>query len=362
MRVLLVSEWHPETPGGVQTHVRFLARELEKLGIEAYILSKGCVGCGRLSEKHIVVEESPITVAVVERIIESVAPDIVHSHHVFAQLPVQAIYAAHSLGVPSVVTNHTIPVLYRSVLLWKLMYTALYWKPLSLVDAVISVSRAADSFIKMLTPPETPRYVIPNGVDVEAYRPGQEDPEPTVLFVGRLVARKGPHILVKAFAEVVKEVKDAKLVIVGRGYMEPILKILIEKLGLSKSVKLLGYVTEEKKISEYRRSWVVATPSTFGESFCIVAIEAMACGKPVVASRVGGLQEIVIDGETGFLTEPRNARDIAEKLTLLLTDKKLRHTMGKRAREIAVERYSWRAVTLRILEVYKKILNSRKRF
>ena len=105
----------------------------------------------------------------------------------------------------------------------------------------------------------------------------------------------------------------------------------------------------------YRSADVVVVPSVYGESFGIVALEAMASGRPVVASRVGGLSEVVVDGETGILVQPGSPRSIAEALLALHQDRSLARKLGLNARRIVVERYSWKRLLSKLLETYERL-------
>ncbi len=367
-RVALVMDWHPESIGGVQAHVRDLAYRLKKRGLEVVIVSRR-VGAGEIKayedEGHYLVKPLiPLDSIVVppdpsslEEALRRFSPDVVHSHHIFALTSLMALKAASKLGIARLITNHTIQIGYEREELWRLLSLLLptrYY--LRYAQLVVSVSRAADKLVKAIIDDAVPRRVIPNAVDTERFRPPEREPdEPVVLFVGRLVHRKGPHVLVRAFKLVVEEVPEAKLVIVGKGHMEPLLRALISKLDLSGNVKLVGAVNEEEKPLYYRSSWVVAVPSLYNESFGIVALEGMASGRPVVATRHGGLAEVVEHGRTGLLVKPGDHRELAEAIVELLQDEKRRVSMGREARRVAVEKYSWDRVLDSILGAYREL-------
>jgi len=224
---------------------------------------------------------------------------------------------------------------------------------LSNANVVISVSKAADKFISNFLKNTVKRLIIPNGVDVEKYKPLKKPPEnPVVLFIGRLVHRKGVHMLLEAFRDVVSEIPEARLLIVGKGYMEPIVKTMVSVLNLKKNVVFKGLVSEEEKIHLLQNSMVVAVPSIYGESFGTVAVEAFATGTPVVAFKVGGLAEIVDHGVNGFLANVGDLRGFAEYLVTLLLDRKLRKKMSENARLKAEKVYSWKIVSRKIYRVY----------
>jgi glycosyltransferase involved in cell wall biosynthesis len=373
-RVVMVLDWHPNSVGGTQTHVRGLAETLRRWGIETLIVSREL---GKSEIRDLKIEgyypvkslfnvdfiAVPPEPSSVRNVIRKLDPDIVHSHHIFTLTSLMALKEAHELGIPSVITNHSIFYAYDKRSVWRVLGFLIPTRYfLGYADAIISVSSAADKMVESLLDKPKPRFIIPNGIDVEKYKPPEREPDdPVVFFVGRLVYRKGPHVLVKAFRLVVDEVKDARLIIAGKGFMEPVLRTMVKKLGLEGRVEMLGVVPEWKKIELYRSSALVAVPSIANESFGIVAIEAMASGRPVVATRHGGLSDVVEHGETGFLVKPGSSRELAEAIITLLEDRKLREKMGSKARSVAVEKYSWDKVAQRILRVYEYVVESRER-
>ena len=257
--------------------------------------------------------------------------------------------------IPRVLTNHSIALGYEYTYLWR--SSSLFLTPLkhilSSANVVISVSKAADKFISNFLRSTVKRLIVPNGVDTEKYKPLKNPPENyVVLFIGRLVYRKGVHLLLKAFRDIVSEIPEAKLLIVGKGYMEPILKTMASTLDLKRNVIFRGLVSEEEKIHLLQSSAVVAVPSIYGESFGVVAIEAFATGTPVVAFKVGGLAEIVDHGVNGFLANVGDLKRFTEYLVTLLQDRKLRKKMSKNARLKAEKKYSWSIISKEIYRVY----------
>jgi len=374
MRVLMVTEWHPLTTGGVQRHVRELSEHLMNMGFDVMILTKTNNGVMNMRQLNLpVVEVDAITpfqgvlippnLNKVKRVIRDYSPDIVHVHHAFTPTPLLTLYVAEKLGTPRVLTNHSAAgsspdSMLTSVSCRGLMFLRYF---ISKADRIISVSKCAAFFIERLLGNYVESLVIPNGVDVHRFHPPREEPiEPTILFVGRLVHRKGVHVLIKAFSEVIDEVPDAKLLIVGEGYMKPFLQLITRQLNLEESVKFLGRISEDKLPDIYRRSRIVVVPSLYRESFGMVAIETMASGRPVIATRVGGLPEVVEDGRSGFIVPPGNHRILAEKIIQLLSDQKLARRMGMYGREVAVNRYSWHKITRRVVEVYHEIIVKRR--
>ncbi|RLE49349.1 MAG: hypothetical protein DRJ31_05185, partial [Candidatus Methanomethylicota archaeon] len=333
MKVLLAIDWHPLTIGGVQSHVRNLAQKLKERGAEVAIVSKPLNNaknklCESLDSKFLTCIPAlfPIDTPLnlpdydeLKKVIEKFSPDVIHAHHAFTPLSLMSLLIAEELGIKRVLTNHSITIGYNISNLWKKVANTFllpYKLYISKAQVIISVSRAADNFISNFAD-NIPRVIIPNGVDTDFYSPSRSslsEDSMKILFVGRLVFRKGAHVLVRAFKIVCKEVKDAKLEIVGRGYMTPLLVTLIERLGIRDKVFFYDLVNELTKKKLYDESALVALPSLYGESFCITALEAMSMQKPVVASRCGGLEEIITDDYDGLLVEPNNHVQLAEKI------------------------------------------------
>ncbi|MCS7386495.1 MAG: glycosyltransferase family 4 protein [archaeon GB-1867-005] len=370
MRVLMAIEWHPLTPGGVQRHVRELSTFLVKLGFEVAILTKlNSRVSGELQfdapiiyvDPAIPIQNpiSPPNLGSLKRVISDFSPDIVHAHHAFTPTPLLTLHVAERFGVPRVLTNHSAAGSTPSSALTLMSCRGLMFLRyfISKANRIISVSKCAASFIENLLGNGAESLIIPNGVDVHRFHPPESEPdEQVVLYVGRLVHRKGVHVLIKAFSRVVREVPDAKLLVVGEGYMLPFLKMLVWQFDLNGKVRFLGRVSEDRLPSIYRRSRVVVMPSLYRESFGIVALEAMASGRPIIASAVGGLPEVVCDGASGFLVPPGNEVLLAERIVQLLCDRDLAWRMGMAGREIAVKRYSWERIASLVASVYGEVL------
>jgi D-inositol-3-phosphate glycosyltransferase len=204
--------------------------------------------------------------------------------------------------------------------------------------------------------------VVPLGVDVERFRPldkeaarrelGFED-EKIVLFVGRIEPLKGVDILINAAAMLESDVECSVLIVGGdessKARVDE-LQHLASGLGIGHRVAFVGAVDHDKLPLFYNAADVCVVPSHY-ESFGLVAVEAMACGVPVVASRVGGLTGTVKDGETGYLIPWLCPEPFAERIEMLLENENLRRSLGEVARD-AVSRYGWDKVAERVLEVY----------
>jgi glycosyltransferase involved in cell wall biosynthesis len=180
--------------------------------------------------------------------------------------------------------------------------------------------------------------VIPHGVPIREARPKLQSP-PTVLFVGRLVQVKGVDVLLRAFALVLKHIPDARLLIAGDGPERTSLKELARNLEIGEALVFLGHVPHAAVDRLLDATWVQSVPSRWAEPFGIVAAEAMMAGVAVIASRSGGLTEIVRDADTGFLTTPGEVAPLANALARLLGDRELAERMGGSARQRALAEF-----------------------
>jgi D-inositol-3-phosphate glycosyltransferase len=220
--------------------------------------------------------------------------------------------------------------------------------------------------------------VIPLGVDPAMFRPipraealaaaGIDLPQPNrlVLFVGRLDPVKGLDTLLQAMCELTELEPDMSktlsLVVIGGDADEEgadlseeleCLDDLKNKVGLSDLVSFVGSRAQNTLAYYYSAAEVCVVPSYY-ESFGLVALEAMACGTPVIASRVGGLQHTIEEGETGFLVPAGDAQALAQKLRLVLCDAELRERLGRNAR-LSTQAYTWKAVADRMQAVYQQL-------
>jgi glycosyltransferase involved in cell wall biosynthesis len=208
--------------------------------------------------------------------------------------------------------------------------------------------------------------VVPCGVDHQTFRSVDRDAaremlglseRPTVVYVGRLVARKGVDTLVEAFALLPRRL-DARLVIVGGepgGSPEAArLAALAEERGVSERVCFAGSRPQED-LRHYYGAADVAVSVPHYEPFGMTPLEAMACARPVVGSRVGGIKTSVADGETGYLVPPRDPESVAERLLRLLTDPALQLRLGRAARRRIEEHYTWERVATLAADAFSEV-------
>ena len=194
---------------------------------------------------------------------------------------------------------------------------------------------------------------IYNGIKLFKYSEVKDTKK--ILYVGRLYKEKGVEYLLNAIPLIFKKIPKVRCDIVGDGPERERLERLVKKLKLSKNVKFLGKIAYEKIEECYRRSTVVVIPSICPEAFCLVGLEAMSVGRAVVGTNIGAIPEWLEDGRTGFLVEPKNYKDIANKIIKLFENQKLLKMMGERA-HIRVEKFSIEEYVKNLERLYEKIL------
>ncbi|MFJ8474524.1 glycosyltransferase family 4 protein [Kitasatospora sp. NPDC094011] len=200
---------------------------------------------------------------------------------------------------------------------------------------------------------------IPPGVDTDLFTPGPPAVRraPTVLYVGRMdrtSAWKGVPVLLRAFAQLA-DLPRARLRLVGDGDARPELRAEADRLGIADRVEFTGALTGRALVAEIQQAALLVLPSLSpAESFGMTLIEAMACGTPVVGSRVGGIPYVVDDDVTGLLVAPGDERELAAACRRLLTDTRTADRFGTAGRRHVAEHYAWPGLTRRYLELFRE--------
>ncbi len=302
------------------------------------------------------------------RAAEAITYDLVHSHYWLSAVAGERLVA--DWGVPHIAMFHTLGEV-------KLRARASEHEPPErleaerhLVHSVDRVVAATDYEQRLLRQiygvPRSRVEVIPLGVDPERFCPGSReaaraelglaDDAQVVLAVGRIEPLKGLDILIRAAAQVTERSRLQLLIVGGDEAARPEfdrLSAIAEEVGVSDLVRFAGAVGHEALPDYYRAADVVVMPS-FSESFGLVAVEAMASGVPVIASRVGGLASTVADGRTGYLVPWRCPEPFAEKIELLLRNRPLRDALGA-AGVVRMRDFSWESVADRLVGLYDEL-------
>ncbi|MEK7571568.1 MAG: glycosyltransferase [Patescibacteria group bacterium] len=181
--------------------------------------------------------------------------------------------------------------------------------------------------------------IVPNGVFEYLFQKTEKTQYPSFIYLGRLKEYKQIDVLIKAFAKVVKNHPSAKLSLVGTGESHDALVTLVKKLEIEESIHFVGKVSESEKTDLFGQSWVAVQPSRV-EGWGITVIEANACGTPVIASKVNGLQDSVVNGKTGMLVESGNVDQFAATMEMLIIDTPFRQQLSEGAERWATN-FSW---------------------
>ncbi|MCD6242842.1 glycosyltransferase family 4 protein [Candidatus Bathyarchaeota archaeon] len=228
-----------------------------------------------------------------------------------------------------------------------------------LVKVYISISKRMKKELINLGVPENRIIYLPNSIDVNHFKPKRRKQENMLLFVGRIAASKGLHILIRSL----QHLKDnVCLVIIGppdwdANYHKNILR-MIEKENRKRKheVRYLGTLEPTKLAEWYQKASLFILPS-FAEGFPVTILEALACETPVIATPVGGIPEIIRNGETGILIRQNTPAYVAKAIQYLLENRDVRLRMGRKGREYVVRKHSLENVCKKLHAIYKQLIN-----
>jgi len=393
--LFLTNEYPPNVYGGAGVHVDYLSRELAKLmPIEVRCFGDQKEEKGNLSVRGFDVDTETFTCpkplrsvfGAVRRCTDfntaNIDADLVHCHTWYTHFG--GILAKMNYGLPLVITTHSLEPLRP----WKREqlgggYDFSVWvekTAIEMADAVIAVSAQTKRDIERLFSIKPERlHVIHNGIDLDEYRKTESTAaltrygikKPFVLFVGRITRQKGIIHLVRAVQymnagfQIVLCAGAPDTPEIGREIKEAVAQVQAEHGG----VIWIDEMVDKPTVRElYSHASVFCCPSIY-EPFGIINLEAMACETAVVASAVGGIKEVVVDGETGFLVpidqmdespfEARDpekfARDLAARINQLMADPALCEEFGRAGRKRAEEKFGWPAIALETKALYESL-------
>ncbi|MEM2741204.1 MAG: glycosyltransferase family 4 protein [Nitrososphaeria archaeon] len=371
MKILFLTQFFSATRGGGEVIFTQWAKELCRRGHDVYVIChimKNSKQSNNEIENLHVIEIPPViffkgglppsitenalylmnSVRIGFKVLRKYDIDVIHSNNF---TPVIAGFLLSKMtGIPLVVTIHDVFSLAGRIYwnMWSNQLKASFLTPVigpilekitvkipSIIHAVSETTK--EDLIRFGT--RNPIVVIPNGVDLSIFKlntiPNYYNHQ--VLFIGRLIFYKNLPVILKALKIVKQAVPDVRLIVIGDGPSREQWQLLTKQLGLSDSVRFMGYVSEKVKLKILNESMVLVLPS-FIEGFGLVILEAFAMKKPVIASKVPPMTEIIDHGVDGYLVSPFNECEWAEKIIDILQHPKIASEMGSRGR-IKVEKH-----------------------
>lgn len=396
MNIVLINQWYSSetVTGGVAKYNFYIANAYRNLGHNVYIISKlgkgeeiykciGGINIYRIRQLKIL---WPLPKIPFLGSFFILLRDIIYSFSVrkklfeinkkfkvdiaeYAEVNVEGI--AHSIfgpnQIPFVVRSHTPYFVLRDYLKSEQTFrnSLNFWMEkffIKRAPLITTPSRdLADLLRKSLNIPQEKIKVVPNGIDTNKYRSSDRKRpdirQTIILFVGRIERAKGVFILAEAFCRLkdIYKKDEVRCIFVGedRGALSRLKEIFRENDVLDK-VEFKGKVSEKELIINYQNCDIFVNPSLIYESFSYTCLEAMSCGKPVIASMIGGIPEVVVEGKTGFLFEPGKAEELAAKLTTLIRNPEKRKQMGEEGRKRAEIYFDVLSVAETNLGIYKE--------
>ncbi|MCF7810643.1 glycosyltransferase family 4 protein [bacterium] len=239
-------------------------------------------------------------------------------------------------------------------------------KTLARAARVLAINTFLEDTVRAFSPTVKKIEIVPFAIETDKYvgKPYRSRGLDETWFCYaklKLADYYGPDLAIKALSEVIKTCPGARLAMLGQGEKEYTdqLKELITKYGLQKYIKFFGVLNSEDLISFIAQNDVLLQPSRW-ESFGVVVLEAAALGKPSIATRVGGVSEIIIDGETGITINSENVEELTEAMILLIENPDLRQKYGKNAREFVRRLYDFDMHAARVDDFYHEMLNEKQ--
>ena len=370
MKIAMVSPYDFTWPGGVTAHVSQLARELGRSGHEVQVLaphtpSRECQDADLLVPlgRSVPLPSGGSIARVslswwlypkVRELLKREQFDIVHLHEPMAPiLPLCVLEFSNSVNVGTFHASYARQHLYR--------FTSPITKRWQArLNGSIAVSPAARRYVNNTFPGDY--EIIPNGIDFDHFStkavpyPKYQDGKLNILFVGRLEKRKGLRYLLEAYGNLKWENPNIRLIVVGPGNPDKESYRILSSHNLQ-DVEFVGRVSYDDLPRYYASADIFCSPATGAESFGIVLLEAMAAGKPVIASDIEGFRGVMTHGEQGLLVPKKNGDALADALSTLANDPELRLKLGAQGNKTA-EDYRWEVVAGRVENYYKSCLQT----
>jgi len=372
LKIALVSPYDFSYPGGVVVHISYLEHHFARLGHEVKVIAPASKVVTSFGDRFIPIGSprpvptsgsiarvtlSPWLSSRVKAVLDREGFDIIHLHEPLMPMlctTVLRLSPAANIGTFHACSGSPGYALAKPLGTWllKRWFRRLHGK--------IAVSKPAMEFAAGYF--QGYYNIIPNGVDIDHFSPSSlpieefGDGKLNIVFVSRLEKRKGLNHLLGAFSQVKQQVPNSRLIIVGPGTrLRRKYEREIRRSGL-KDVIFTGLVSYEELPRYYKTADIFCAPATGRESFGLILLEAMAAGKPIVASNIEGYASVLAHNVDGLLVPPADKEMLARALLSLSTDEALRREMGARGRAKALE-YSWERVAQNVLNYYMRVLS-----
>ncbi len=370
-RVIMVSSLFFPLLGGTEQQALALARLLRKKGFDVAVLTRSLKG----HPAYEVIDTVPVYrhirplpwgkwfgltyfLAVVWFLIQHRHTyDIVHCHILQGFHSVAAMLCKNIFHNKVIVKVAATGPLSDFIMMRQVLLGSFFLKKIRGADRIITVCRQSEQEALRAGMPAEALIRIPNGVDVQRFLPSvtKAKTDVRIVFVARLDVMKGTHVLLKAFSAVREHAGLVSLDIIGDGPEREALQQQARILGIAADVHFYGEIIE---ILPYLQEATVFVLPSFSEGLSNVILEAMACGLPIVATRVGGTPDIIQDGVNGLLVEPDHAEQLASAVNRLLHDEDAAMRMGEAARKTVEQNFSMEAVSEKYSGLYQELMAS----
>ena len=371
MKIALVSPYDFAFPGGVATHISGLEQNLTRMGHGVKVIAPASKAVPSFDNRFIPIGKprpipasgsicrvtiSPWLSSRIEPVLGAEKFDIIHLHEpLMPMLCTTVLRMSQTVNVGTFHAHAGRP----GYNFGKPVITVLLRRWFSRLNGRIAVSKSAMEFANKYFPADY--TIIPNGVDLEHFSADVApidrfcDGKVNIVFVSRLEKRKGLIYLLKAYQKVKREFPNCRLIVVGPGTrLRNKYEKWVAETG-TRDVVFIGYISYDELPRYYRTADIFCAPAISGESFGIILLEAMAMGKPIVASNIEGYASVVTDGAEGLLVPPKDEKALSQALISLMNDESLRQQMGAKGKVKALD-YSWQQVAQRVYNYYLKVL------
>ncbi|MCX7846332.1 MAG: glycosyltransferase family 4 protein [Dictyoglomaceae bacterium] len=385
MNILMLSwEFPPRVIGGLSRHVSDLSFALKEKNIKITIIT--CCSEGAKEKESIKnlsvyripskIIETPdfiswiyfLNLSMIKKAFELSKQEFFDIIHVHDWLSAFSGYVLkHSFKKPLIATIHATEYGRNQGIYTreqKFIHDIEWWLTYEAWRVIVCSNFMKNEIINLFNLPEDKVEVIPNGVNPETLKTNLNlneirknfalPHEKIVLFIGRMYYQKGPEYLLRSAPFILSQFPNAKFIFVGTGDLLNSLREEAYNLGLQNKAVFTGFIDDSLRNALLNIADVCVFPSIY-EPFGIVALEAMALSKPVIASNLGGFSEIINSGYDGLLFTPKDTYDLSQKILSLLKDENFAKILGERAREKVEKFYTWEKIAERTLKIYEGV-------